>query len=260
MTEHRFHVQVGHYQAVLESGTTGDHRSVRRADDAGPVKHQLVLSAHRVEVGHEHPVVGGPGGDHPLPLAGFSGMEWRRIDVDDHLGAGFTLHCDGTYRVPDVFADAHAHRRSVDDVHRALHPAPEIAVFVEDAVVGQVHLVVPVQDPTVVDDRRGVGDVVLAGQDVGTADERCDAPRGGGHALHGQSAIGQKRRLEQQVFGRISGDGQFRKGDHVRVTRPRVLDQLDDPGGVAGNVADDGVELGQGQPESAGALHRRIIT
>ena len=156
LAEHRFHVKVGHYQAVLERGPTGDHRAVRGAYDAGSVEDQFILPAHRVEVRHKYAVVGGARGDHPLPLAGLAGVERRCVDVDDYLGAGLALHRNWPYRVPDVLANAHTYRRSVDDVNRAFFPSSEIPVFVEHPVVGQVHLAVPVQDAPVVDDGRRV--------------------------------------------------------------------------------------------------------
>ena len=83
----------------------------------------------------------------------------------------------GPASVPDVLADVDADAHAADVVDRARVARLEVAVLVEDAVVGQVHLVVDVDQLAVVDDGRGVVDVLVR---VHEADDQRDA----GAALH----------------------------------------------------------------------------
>ena len=254
LAEHGIDVEVGDDEAVLEGWATGDDRPIRTAYDTGAVEYQLVLPAHGVQVGDENAVVGGAGGDHALALGGLAGVEGRRVDVDNDLGAGVALDGGGADGIPDVLADVDADVAAVDDINGTEVAAPEVAVLIEHAVVGQVHLAVPVEDTTVVDDGGGVGDVVA---DLDASDDDGDAPGRGGDALDGGGVVGKEGWLEEEVLGRIAGNGKLREGNQVGVGGPGLVNQLDDAGGVAGNVADGGVELAEGQPE--GALHWGII-
>jgi hypothetical protein len=54
---------------------------------------------------------------------------------------------------------------------------------------------------------------------------------------------------EQEVLGRIAGDGQLREEDEVAALRARVLQPGDDQVAVAVQVADDGVDLCERKPQ-----------
>ena len=88
-------------------------------------------------------------------------MVWRAVDVDDYLCARLSLHRRRSQGVPDVLADVDANVDAVDDEDGALGPGLEVAVFVKDAVVGQVHLVIDAHKLPVVRHGRGVVDVPL---------------------------------------------------------------------------------------------------
>ena len=132
-----------------------------------------------------------------------------------------------------------------------------LRVHAEDSGAAGVGVTGPVGvvDRRVVDRRRAAalgvrqvpdddGDVAqpLLGQRRGQVDERVLAGPGEGLAEH-------------EVLGRIAGQGHLREDDEVRaglggLRRPRAH-QL----GVPGEVADPGVDLGQGHPQ----LHRLLI-
>ena len=111
--------------------------------------------------------------------------------------------------------------------HSAL--APEVALLVEDAVVGQQHLPVDRREPPAGGHRRAVVDAPahlvriggrarverLAVHQLGRAQDHGDRPAGGDQPLELPRGIGEELPLEQQVLGRIARDGQFRKRDHV---------------------------------------------
>ena len=63
--------------------------------------------------------------------------------------------------VPDVLADVDAYVDAIDHEYRALGAGLEVAVFIEDAVVGQVDLVIYAQKLSVVGHGGGVVDVAL---------------------------------------------------------------------------------------------------
>ena len=98
------------------------------------------------------------------------------------------------------------------------------------------------------DDGGGVGDVIIHRN---AAHNDGDVPRGSGNAPDGGDVVRQKRGLEQQILRRIAGHGQLREGYQVGAGGPRIIGQGDDAVGVAGYVADGGVELGQSQAEDA---------
>ena len=77
---------------------------------------------------------------------------------------------------------------------------------------------------------------------------------GGGNALHGGGVVGEERGLEEQVLRRVAGYSEFGECDEVGVGGPGFVNQLDDAGGVAGDVADGGVELAQGPAGGCAAL------
>ena len=251
LAKHRVHIQVGYDEAVFKGRAAGDDRPVRRADNAGAVKHQFILPAHRVQIGDEHAVVRRAGGNHTLPLPRLAGVKRRSVDIHDDLGAGFPLGHNRANGIPDVFADAHAHRSAVDDIHRAFLSPAKIAVFVKHPIVGQVHFAILVQNAAVVDNGGGVGNIVGNGD---AAHNGGNAAGGRGNARHGGGVVGQKRRLEQQILRRIAGNGQLGKGYQVCVRGPRLVNEIHDAGRIAGNIPDSGVKLGQGQAK--GALHK----
>ena len=128
-------------------------------------------------------------------------------------------------------------------IDRPARAALEVAQLVEDAVVGQVDLAVDGLHAAVGEHRGGVVDVVGA---LGEADERDDALRVGGDPLDRRARVGQEVLLEQQVLGRVAGDRQLGEERELRAGLARARELLADLGLVAGDVADGGVDLGEG--------------
>src|SRR5581483_11809571 len=118
----------------------------------------------------------------------------------------------------------------------------EVAVLVEHAVVGQVVLVVYVHQPAVVDDGGGVVRIVVI---VDESDDGGDAPGGRDQLVKRGAVVLDKGAAQDEIFRRVAGDGQLRETDEVDAQLPRPLDLANDAGGVAGEVADGGIDLGQ---------------
>ena len=65
-------------------------------------------------------------------------------------------------RIPDVFADADAHRRVADPEYRARSPRLKVTELIEDAVIRKKHLVVDRSNSSALNDGGSIEDVVLA--------------------------------------------------------------------------------------------------
>ena len=246
--EHRSNLEVGHDQVLLELPPSGHLLAERVVDDRAAVEYQLVLAADHVHVGHEQLVVGGPHGKHPLPRPTLARVEGRRADVDDHLRPGGPLHHRRPQRKPDILAYVHADWGACDGEDRTLGPRLEVALLVEHPVVRQVYLVVLAHHLAVVQDRRGVVDV---GVRVHEPDHRGNIPGSRRHLEHLPDVLLDELRLEQQVLGGIPGYGKLRKRDEIRPQIACAVYVLNDPAGIAVQVADRGVGLGQGDSECA---------
>ena len=175
-------------------------------------------------------------------------MKWRSIDVDDQLGSRLSLDRDRPNQGPDILTDAQAHRNPVHHVHRADSSGAEIPVFIKYPIVGQVHLLVNVDQLTVVAQGGGVGDVL---SHLHVTHHHGDALGRGNHPPHGGNVIPQKRCLEEKVFRGVACDSQLREGNQVRLGFPRLFQVLHDFGGIALYVPHRGVHLDQGQAKHA---------
>ena len=251
-------VEVGDEQGLVETLRPGEQLARRVEDHAAPVEDELVLAADEVYVADEDALVGGAGGEEFLAVVGLAGVERRGVDVHDHLGAGLGLQDGRADGVPDVLADVHADARAavppVDGVDWRRVAGPEVALLVEDAVIGQVHLAVDAGHLAVAGHGGGVVDV-LAGLDE--ADDRGDPARRLDDAVEGGEVAPDELLLEQQVFGRIAGRRQLGEGDKIGAGRLRPLDALDGLRGVAVEVADGGIDLGERHPKG---VHPRPLT
>ena len=127
----------------------------------------------------------------------------------------------------------------------------EVAVLVEDAVVGEVLLVVDADQAAVVDDGGGVVDVLIL---VHEAYHQSDAAAGCRDLLQGAQVVVDEPRSQEQVLRRVAGDGQLGEAEQVDAQLAAALGILQDLGDVALQVADGGVDLSQTDPQDAHQL------
>ena len=173
-------------------------------------------------------------------------MEGRTVDVDDHLGASDRGVAD-RLRIPGVLADRDAHLDAADGADQRLVAGEEVALFVEDAVVGQLLLVVAAQHDAVVDDRRRVVEVV---REVEAADDQRRQPdRVGGECEEVLLGFLDECRAQQLVLRRVAGDHQLRERDDVSAILIGTAGGGEDLLAVALEVPDGAVHLCQGDAQ-----------
>ena len=117
----------------------------------------------------------------------------------------------------------------------------EVALLVEHRVVRQQLLAVDAEHPAVRADRRRVVEVTAR---LREADHRRAAPGAGRELVERLGRLRDERRPQQQVLGRVAGDRQLGEDDEIAARGLRLLVGVEDPLGVAVEVADDDVDLG----------------
>ena len=168
----------------------------------------------------------------------------RGVGYEQHLGAR-RRRALGRVREPGVLADVDAEPRAVQFEHERAVVGGEIALLVEHRVVRQVVLAVGALDPAVVQQRGGVEALTLALQRV--ADDHAQL-----RILEQLAREPLERRVgrcvecpaQQQVFGRISGERQLGRQQHVRALGHRAAGQFEHPSRIAVEITDGTVHLG----------------
>ena len=177
------------------------------------VEDELVLAADEVHVDDRHRRVGGPGGEHRLALAQPARVVRRRVDVDDQLGAAGGLRDDRPGRAPRVLADRDADPDAADHEQRAVDGRRrEVPLLVEHRVVREQVLAVDALHLAVRADRGGVVEVAAG---LGEADHRGEPPGARRDLLERLGGLGDERRLQQEVLGRVAGDRELGERDEV---------------------------------------------
>ena len=132
--------------------------------------------------------------------------------------------------------------RSSSSISAAAVAGLEVALLVEDAVVGQVHLAVDRVHAAAGEHRARVVDVV---GELGKADQGHDPVGPGGDPVQRCACIGEEVLLEQEVLRRIPGDRELGKQDQLGARLAGLLQAGDDLPFVARDVADGHVELAE---------------
>jgi hypothetical protein len=207
-----------------------------------PVEDQLVLPPDEVAERHVGARVARTRDEHLLAVFGLADVERRGRQVDDQLRAGEREVGRRRAGLPHVLAD----RRADQDVavlqQEEVVPRREVAVLVEDAVVGQETLAVDRLDLA----RRAYrARVVEVAVEVRSADQRRDSARGACDLVERALGGADEPGAQEEVFGRISGDCELREEDEIRMGLLRLLQPAEDALAVAVEVADDGVDLGE---------------
>ena len=90
------------------------------------------------------------------------------------------------------------------------------------------------------------------------ADERGDAARRPGDPVDRAPRGADEPGAEQQVFRRVAGDRELGEEHDVGVLVAGALQPVDDPGGVAVDVADDAIDLSECQSHRFSPLGRKL--
>ena len=238
-------LEVADQQLLGERRRAREHGAVGPEDGAAAVEDELVLTADEIAIGHGAEAVARTRGEHLLARLALAEVVRRGRDVEHAVGAERSRLGDRVGQ-PDVLADRQRERTAgSDDVQR---PAPrrERPLLVEDAVVGQLALVVARHDAPVGEHQRRVAHAVAV-QPRTPHDQRqlhlCGQQLGLG------LAGAQEGRAQQQILGRVAGDREL-GGEHQLGTRARGIGTgVGDALPVLGERSDREVELGQREAE-----------
>ncbi len=151
-------------------------------------------------------------------------------------------------RLPDVLADGRADERLPAAQEDELAAGLEVAVLVEDPVVGQELLVVDGLDLAVDAHGAGVEEVAV---EVRRANERRDPLGLGCDLLEGLGGGAEEPWAEEQILGRIPGDRELGEEDELGARVAGLGEPLEDARAVALEVTDDRVHLCESEAHSS---------
>ena len=211
--------------------------------ERGAVEHELVLAADLIDVDDRQVAFGDARHrdvEAHLVLVALIG---RAVRHDQQLGAGLgqALHHLGA---PDVLADRQPEAHTAKAHRAGIGPGNEHALLVEHPVVGQIDLETHGRDGAAIEHAIGVVELAVLHP------RRPDQHRGtavGGLArklFDLGPAGGLQGGLEDQILGRIAAHEQLGKGHQIGAVASRLGTRLARLLGVAGDVADGGIDLG----------------
>ena len=158
-----------------ELGGAGDHRAVVVDDHRVAVEDELVLAADEVAERDRGEGVAGPLREHALALAALARVVGRGREVDDHAWRRPAPRRTAAARAPRCPRRSSGRSTAPSSsISAAAVARLEVALLVEDAVVGQVDLAVDAADLAVGEHGGGVVDVLGP---LGEADEGDDVRR-----------------------------------------------------------------------------------
>jgi hypothetical protein len=245
---------VDHRQRFLELRQLAAERSLRVENEGAAVEDQFVLAAGQVGVDHRQAGAGDTlAKDLGTPLA-FADVIGRSVEDQQNLGAGLAGKIGGA-GFPDVGADIDAAAHALERQHARAFAGIEIAFFVEHLVARQTLLVVGGDARTIADQCRGV--VAALAAPFRMSDEDGDSFELGGQGVELGRAGGTEILAQQEVFRRVAAERQFRRQQQIGALRPGAFGKVEDARRVAGEIADRGVDLGNGNLERHGREHQR---
>ena len=232
-------------QALLEARAPARARSPRRRDERVPVEDELVLAADGVAEREEARVVPRARDEHRLALAVLADVERRGGQVRDQLRAREGEVGRRRAGLPHVLADGRPDQDLAVLEQHELVAGREVAVLVEDAVVRQEALLVDRAHLAAGADGAGVEEVAVEDR---RADERHDAACRERDLLERALRRADEPGPQQEVLGRVAGDGELREEDEVGARLAGLLEPAQDLLPVPVQVADDGVDLCECEP------------
>ena len=247
---------VGHYGQIHDDKVLGeldarsDQRPVGCHHEGVTIEDQLVLTAHLVHVGDGTTGLGHPARQHGEALGPPAPVVRRRVEVYDDVGAPTPRPGDWTVVEPDVLTDGDAHPspRHTEERGRlvARHEPP---LFVEHAVIRQEALAVHAHHTAARTHRGGIGQSDPARRGADEPDHHGAMSGGGSDLFERSHVVGDEPRLEEEIFGRVSRDGQLRHHADVRPRRFGGRHRGEHPIHVARQVAHNGIELRGGEAQ-----------
>ena len=245
------------------------HRAVGVERKGCAVKDELILAAELIDIDQRQPGFGDARNDDIEADFALVAPIGRAVGHEQNFGTGLGQAFDDILVIapvgPGIFADRQAEPHAAEADRTGQRAGGEDPLFVEHPVIRQIDLEAQRLDAAAGEQRIGI--VELAVLDPVLNPWRADQHRRAAvsgfarQRLHRSAAGRLESGLEHQVFRRIAGDEQFGKGDDIaavaRRLRPRLAGKLQ----IAGNVADDRIELGNrdGQTVGGTVVHNQAL-
>jgi hypothetical protein len=234
-------------QVLLEARCARQDLSGVVEYDRVPVEDELVLPADEVAEREVRARVARARDEHLLSILGLSDVEWGGREVHEELRSGKREVGSGRAGLPDVLADGGADVRVAEPEQDEVAPFREVAVFVEDAVVRQVLLPIDGADSAICADDTRIREVAIEPRHAHESHDIAGLVR---DLDEGAACGSDEAWAKEEVLGRVAGDRQLWKDDEIRTGATRLPEEGEDLPAVPVEIADDRVQLRQGQSHS----------
>jgi hypothetical protein len=204
------------------------------------VEHQFILPTDQVGINDRHAGGADAVAQHLIAPFLLVHVKWRGIERQQDFGAG-TPGRLGSTALPYIGTDIDPATDTGDLHHAGFMPGIEVAFFVKHLVIGQPVLAIRGLDTSLPQQRCCIEVTTVIAQ--GMADDqrqRCFACQLCQGCLTGPIEI----RAQQQILGRIAAQCQLGGEQHVSSQLQRLAGGIEDAPGIALNVTDSDVDLG----------------
>ena len=227
----------------------------------GAVKHELVLATDLVDIDQRHAAFGHAGhGDVEAHLI-LVPRVGRAVGHNHQFGTGFGQAFHHIFVVaplgPDVLADGNTNPHAAEIDRTGRRPRCKQAPLVEHAVVRQVYLQPHGGDDAAVEQAIGVVELAFVGPGRADQQRRAAAPSFTRKLFDLSTASRLERRLEHEVLGWVAGQEKLGQRQNIGTGTGGLETRAACLVGIAGNVADDGIELADcdSQPVAGPRIH-----
>jgi hypothetical protein len=128
----------------------------------------------------------------------------------------------------------------------------KVSEFVKDPVIGQINLVIDRYELAVLRYGGRIENIVPT---IHESDNDCDFTASGYDLLQRGEVCVDELGFKQQIFRRISGQGELGKSDHIRVNVAGVIDPFENFAGISLDVTHDNVYLCHSQTQLRRVFH-----
>ena len=251
-------VRVEEEEILAKHRALRDEPARRVEGQARAVEEQLVVATDGVAIDERSADLRDEAGEHLHAEPIFAEVPGRSGDVEKNLRASLDELTRGVaqvaalvpkrFVVPDILADRQADFASVEIDGGVFLSRLKIAVLVEDIVGREQHLRAGREDFPMLQKRHGIGRLAsgLAFVAAHVADEQARLAGRRGEAFEHGEIVRDEPAFVQQIARRIAGDGEFGKDDDFHPGLHPAPVGREDARFVACQVADGGIDLGEG--------------
>src|SRR3989338_2728346 len=232
-----FHRDVRDDQIFLERLAEDECFAGRINNHTAAVENKFIMAADEIGVTDKRPGLARPFSQKLLPFLELTHIIRRTGNIDEKARAAFDLFLINASHDPDILADRHAPNMAAQTKNNVIVPRGKIALLVEYAIIRQLFLVINTFHPAIRNDRGGVVQVFVF-IDIDEPDDSGDPFDLTGQQIQGFDVVAHEMFFKEQIFRRVTADGQFWKNHDIRVLNAGALDILDDSLAVAGKIAD----------------------